>query len=62
MVQYASAVLGTDGGQVVRHRVGGDAQRLRERRLMMLGAPHHQGNLSLNEFVARWVQEFIYLF
>jgi hypothetical protein len=33
----------------------------RERRLMMLGAPHHQGNLILDGYAARWVvNSFIY--
>ena len=34
----------------------------RERRLLMPGAPHHQGNLNLSEYVTRWVREFISLF
>jgi len=33
----------------------------REQRLMMPGAPHHQGRLSLDEDAARWVREFISL-
>jgi hypothetical protein len=28
----------------------------RERRLMMQGAPHHQGNLTLNAYAAKWVR------
>ena len=31
----------------------------RQRRLMMPGAPHHQGNSHLRQYAARWVREFI---
>ena len=34
----------------------------RERRLLMSGPTHHQGNLDLSEYAARWVREFISLF
>ena len=34
----------------------------RERHLMMTGAPHHQGNLTLAEYAERWVRDFIYVF
>jgi len=34
----------------------------RQRRLMMPGAPHHQGNRHLRQYAARWVREFIFSF
>ena len=61
VVRLRSAVLGPDGGQVVGPRVG-EHNAYRERHLLMPSAPHHQGNLNLSEYEARWVREFISLF
>jgi hypothetical protein len=33
----------------------------RERRLQMIGVPHHQGNRSLNGYAQTWVRESIFL-
>jgi hypothetical protein len=33
-----------------------------DRRLLMPSVAHHQGNLSLDRYAARWVHGFIYSF
>jgi hypothetical protein len=34
---------------------------LRDRRLLMPGASHHQGNLNIDEYASRWVRGLVYL-
>jgi hypothetical protein len=34
----------------------------RDRRMMMLGVPHHQGSRNLAGYREAWVRKFIYLF
>ena len=34
----------------------------RERRLQMIGVPHHQGNRSLNGYAQTWVRESIFYY
>jgi hypothetical protein len=55
-VQGSDGVLDNDGGQVVLRQLVGEAQRLPRAALMMQGAPHHQGNLTLNAYAAKWVR------
>jgi len=62
VVHSASTVLGSFGGQVVRSRVGGDTQRLPGAAFDDARCTTHQGNLTLDKYVARWVHEFISLF
>lgn len=54
--------LGNDGEQVVRRIMASAAQRWPKAAFVMPGASHHQGKLTLNKYMVRWVHELISLF